>query len=82
MRKHKLRHAAEVSRRIRSSAGKDALVDEIVDLYREAVEEVQAALAELLADGQVERVLRRGVPQYRVPDAARATNRPLPHLTR
>lgn len=35
--------AAEVSRRIRASAGKDALVDQIVDLYREVLQEHSAA---------------------------------------
>jgi hypothetical protein len=45
--------AAEVSRRIRASAGLDALVEEIVELYREVIEEhAGSPPADALAEGR------------------------------
>jgi len=45
--------AAEVSRRIRAASGLDALVEEIIELYREVIEEHAGSLpADALAEGR------------------------------
>jgi len=70
--------AAEVSRRIRAAAGRDALVDEIVDLYREVLREHQAAAppelrAEMRAVSDYLRFLSAPLEEHVRRELARAT---------